>query len=81
MVKKMKTTNRRYNAAYITSCREVGSDEQKEIAKKTKYLFLVGDLVDGVGIHPRQYEELDIKDIRDQYTKLADYLKKIPKHI
>ena len=27
-----------------------GSVKQKEIAKKVKYLFIVGDLVDGVGI-------------------------------
>lgn len=60
---------------------EVGDEEQKEIAKKVKYLFLVGDLIDGIGIHPRQYEELNIKSVEGQYEKLAEYLKKIPSHI
>ncbi len=57
---------------------EVGSEEQKEIAKKTKYLFLVGDLVDGVGIHPAQFDQLEIKDVKEQYSKLAEELQKIP---
>ncbi|MBW3023006.1 hypothetical protein KY308_02800 [Candidatus Woesearchaeota archaeon] len=41
----------------------IGSEEQKNIAKKTKYLFIVGDLVDGLGIYPTQYQDLEIKDV------------------
>ncbi|HDD70700.1 MAG TPA: hypothetical protein ENF94_00915, partial [Candidatus Woesearchaeota archaeon] len=37
---------------------EYGTEEQKEIAKKTKYCFIAGDLVAGVGIYPKQEEEL-----------------------
>jgi DNA polymerase II small subunit len=55
--------------------------EQKEILKKIKYMFIVGDSVDGVGVYPGQEKELVIKDIREQYVKLAEYLDKIPKHI
>ena len=40
---------------------EVGSEKQKETAKKVKYVFIVGDMVDGIGIYPGQDEELTIK--------------------
>ncbi|MFH1506740.1 MAG: metallophosphoesterase [archaeon] len=60
---------------------KAGSDEQKEMAKKIKYLVLTGDLVEGVGIYPGQEEDLAIKDIKEQYDKFAEYLKCIPKHI
>jgi len=60
---------------------ESGSFIQKRIAKKVKYVFIIGDLVDGVGIYPGQDEELDIKNIEDQYEKCAEFLKMIPKHI
>lgn len=58
---------------------EVGTPAQKEIAKKTKYIFLVGDIVDGVGIYPGQQKELEIEDIYEQYKVAADYLSQIPK--
>ena len=60
---------------------ELGSEKQKEIAEKVKYLFIVGDCVDGVGIYPNQENLLDIKDIREQYQKLAELLGKIRKDI
>lgn len=58
-----------------------GNEKQKEIASKIKYIFILGDLVDGVGIYPDQSKELIIKDIYEQYQACADYLKKIPSHI
>jgi DNA polymerase II small subunit len=60
----------------------IGCDEsQKELLRKIKYLFIVGDTVDGVGIYPGQEKQLSIKDIAKQYELLAYYLDKIPKHI
>lgn len=59
----------------------LGSKEQKELAKKVKYLFIVGDTVDGVGVYPKQERELKIKDIREQYKLLAEYLRRIRKDI
>jgi DNA polymerase II small subunit len=56
---------------------EEGDEKQKEIAKKVKYLFFVGDNVDGVGVYPEQNLLLKIKDLRDQYKKLAENLNKI----
>lgn len=58
-----------------------GSEEQREAARKTKYMFIVGDLVDGVGIYPEQDKELEIKDIRKQYEKAAELLGMIRKDI
>ncbi len=58
-----------------------GTAEQKEAAKKVKYLMIVGDLADGVGVYPGQEKELEIKDIYKQYQALGDYLKMIPEDI
>lgn len=57
---------------------ELGTKEQRETAKKTKYVFITGDLVEGVGIYPGQEDDLEIKDIKAQYEDLARYLIKIP---
>lgn len=53
---------------------ESGTDEQKRMAMAVKYLFIVGDLVDGVGIYPGQEKELEIKDIVTQYNECKKYL-------
>ncbi|MFH1332170.1 MAG: DNA-directed DNA polymerase II small subunit [archaeon] len=58
-----------------------GNREQKEMAKKTRYMFIVGDLVDGVGIYPEQDKELAISDIRKQYEKAAELLGLIRKDV
>jgi len=54
---------------------------ENELAKKIKYIFLVGDNVDGVGVFPGQERTLEIRDLKEQYDLLASYLKKIPKRI
>ncbi len=58
-----------------------GSPSQKEVASKVRYIFIVGDLVDGIGVYPSQEEELTIKDIYKQYEMCASYLAQIPSHI
>lgn len=58
---------------------EIGTESQRAIAAKTKYIFVLGDLVDGVGVYPDQNKELTIKDIYDQYEMCASYLREIPK--
>ena len=60
---------------------EYGSEEHKEIAKKVKYLFIGGDLVEGVGVYPNQDKDLIIQDIYDQYNKLTEYISKIRKDL
>jgi DNA polymerase II small subunit len=57
---------------------ESGSPQQKEAAQRVKYIFIAGDLVDGVGIYPAQEEELEIKDIREQYAEFSRLISEIP---
>lgn len=56
-------------------------EKQKEVLKKIKYMFVVGDSIDGVGIYPGQEKDLKIKDIKKQYEKLAEFYKEVPKYI
>lgn len=60
---------------------EVGDEHQRALVQQVKFLFLLGDSVDGVGVYPGQEEDLAIRDVRAQYEQLAVYLKKIPPHI
>jgi DNA polymerase II small subunit len=57
----------------------INSDDEN--AKKIKYLFIVGDNVDGVGIFPGQEAVLKLKTMKEQYQLLASYLRRIPKNI
>ncbi|PIN90380.1 hypothetical protein COU57_03645 [Candidatus Pacearchaeota archaeon CG10_big_fil_rev_8_21_14_0_10_32_14] len=54
---------------------------KSEEVDKIKYLFLVGDIVAGVGIYPGQEHELLIADVEEQYVKAAELLKKIREDI
>ncbi len=60
---------------------ELGDSHQKEAAKKVKYLFLVGDLIDGVGIYPKQDGDLAVKDVVQQYQMCADLFRGLRKDI
>ena len=57
------------------------SDEERGGIEKIKYLFIVGDVVAGVGIYPGQEKDLVIKDVYKQYEKFVSYIKRIPKRI
>ncbi len=46
-------------------------------SSKIKYLFLVGDVVTGVGNYPEQEYDLQIKDLEGQFSGLAELLGKI----
>lgn len=46
-------------------------------SEKIKYLFIVGDLVAGVGVYPNQERDLAIKDIEGQYSRFAELIGKI----
>jgi DNA polymerase II small subunit len=59
----------------------LGTQNQKAIAERTKYLVICGDIVDGIGIYPRQEHELAIVDLYEQYKEAAKYIGKIPEHI
>ncbi|MEK6917496.1 MAG: metallophosphoesterase [Nanoarchaeota archaeon] len=48
---------------------------------KIKYVFIIGDLVAGVGVYPNQEKDLVVVDLEDQYTGIAELLGKIRKDI
>ncbi|MFA5745321.1 MAG: DNA-directed DNA polymerase II small subunit [archaeon] len=54
------------------------SDEDKKIISKIKYIIIAGDLVDGIGIYPKQYDELAITNIFEQYRVFEEFILKIP---
>jgi len=49
----------------------VVTPEEREIVENLRYIFIVGDLVDGVGIYKGQDKELAIHDVRKQYEAAA----------
>lgn len=54
----------------------LGKDD--EIARSIRYLVVSGDVVDGIGVYPRQDEELTIDDIYGQYEALARMIGALP---
>jgi len=52
-----------------------------EVARSIKYLVMAGDVVDGIGVYPRQEEELAIDDVYAQYEELARLLAAMPDHL
>ncbi|MCJ7488675.1 MAG: metallophosphoesterase, partial [Thermoplasmata archaeon] len=48
------------------------------VAEDVKYIVMPGDLVDGIGIYPGQEDELEIDDLFDQYSLLAETVKEFP---
>ncbi|MBW3020201.1 DNA-directed DNA polymerase II small subunit [Candidatus Woesearchaeota archaeon] len=56
-------------------------EKYKDKIDKIKYLFIAGDLVDGIGIYPSQIDELTIPDIFKQYEEAAKYISRIPERI
>ena len=47
--------------------------------KKIKYLFLVGDIVTGIGNYPNQEKDLLLFDLEEQFSGVAELLGKIRK--
>lgn len=46
-------------------------------AKKIKYLFIVGDVVTGIGNYPNQERDLKILDLEEQFIQVANLFGKI----
>jgi len=53
----------------------------RESAGRIKYLVINGDLIDGIGIYPKQQEDLIINDIFKQFKKATELLADIPDYI
>ena len=60
---------------------KIGSERERELAGRVKYLVIAGDLVDGVGLYPQQEKELEIKDIYSQYRAAAKIFEQIPDYV
>ena len=60
---------------------KMGNRRLKEIASHVKYVIIAGDIVDGVGIYPKQIDELEIDDIYRQYDAAAKLIREIPEYI
>lgn len=61
--------------------RDLDGSTDESLVEKIEYLFIAGDLCDGVGVYPGQEEDLGMKSIRDQYAHLADKMRRIPERI
>ena len=62
------------------NCR-LGNSRQRDLASRVKYVVIAGDLVDGVGIYPKQEDDLAITDVYKQYEVAAQYIEQIPDYI
>jgi len=60
---------------------DVGDSGQREIADRVKYVVIGGDLVDGIGVYPRQEIDLRVPDIYEQYRLAANFVADIPEHM
>jgi DNA polymerase II small subunit len=58
-----------------------GNVNRREVAQSIKYLFIAGDLVDGIGIYPGQESELSIPDIYKQYDYFVKLLEQVPSYM
>ena len=56
-------------------------EEDKHIVKNIRYLFIAGDMVDGISVYPSQRYDLRVTSIHDQYALFASKIRKLPKHI
>jgi DNA polymerase II small subunit len=57
------------------------SSSDDERARKTAYVIVAGDVVDGIGVFPNQEEELAIDDIDDQYAEAASLIDMLPSEL
>ncbi len=58
-----------------------GNAKMKKLASHVKYVIIAGDIVDGIGVYPKQIEELTIKDIYEQYRMASKFIEEIPDYI
>ncbi|MBN2335045.1 DNA-directed DNA polymerase II small subunit [Candidatus Bathyarchaeota archaeon] len=60
---------------------ELGQPASRELASRVKYLVIVGDLVDGIGIYPDQLDELTLTTQQAQYEEAARLLAQLPDYV
>ncbi len=60
---------------------ESGNRKLDDIAESVRYIFVAGDVVDGIGVYPDQDKELEIDDINRQYEFAAEQFDRIRKEV
>lgn len=58
-----------------------GEGDEQKLAGKVKYVVVAGDIVDGIGIYPRQEKDLVVKDIYKQYEMFDDFVSSLPDYV
>ncbi|MFW9868090.1 MAG: metallophosphoesterase [Candidatus Thorarchaeota archaeon] len=56
-------------------------ESDKHLVQNIRYLFIAGDMVDGISVYPTQRFDLEITSIFDQYALFASKIKKLPKRV
>ncbi len=52
-----------------------------ELARSVDTVVIAGDLVDGIGIYPRQERDVEIPDVVEQYAELGRRLRELPERL
>ena len=55
-----------------------GRDAYADEAASIEFVVIAGDLVDGIGVYPRQERDLAIADVLEQYVELGRRLRELP---
>jgi DNA polymerase II small subunit len=58
-----------------------GGGPQPELARSIDTVVVAGDLVDGIGVYPRQERDIAIPDVVEQYAELGRRLAEIPRRL
>lgn len=56
-------------------------NSDKTMVENIKYLFIAGDMVDGISVYPGQRYHLEVTSLYDQYALIASKLRKLPKRV
>jgi DNA polymerase II small subunit len=58
-----------------------GRGPEPELAQSIQHVVVAGDLVDGIGIYPKQERDLAIQDVYEQYVELGRRLRELPERL
>ncbi len=58
-----------------------GKGPMSELAASIDHVVIAGDLVDGIGVYPRQERDLAISDVVEQYAELGRRLRELPERL
>jgi len=58
-----------------------GRGPRPDLAETVRYVVVAGDLVDGIGVYPRQERDLAIADVVEQYAELGRRLAELPSRL